>query len=142
MFFVGRSFRNLFASTIVICIDSIDWQHEKDRFILEWRAGWPIWSVVLLPACRYIFKTSTLQLTRRPFFKHFSKTQQEKNSQNSKTQPVFSSKLRKFSRKLNFSATLLSESEIKNSKNSTKLRIFSQNSVFRQIHLRPHPHKC
>ena len=93
-------------------------------------------------------RTSTFSLYHRIgvkpgfFFEHFSKTQQEKNSENSKTQPVFSSKLRIFSRKLNFSATLLSESEIKNSKNSTKLRIFSQNSVFRQIHLRPHPHKC
>ena len=54
----------------------------------------------------------------------FGKTQPNENSKIFKTQPILSAKLGTFFRKLSFPATLFSESETKNSKNSTKLTKF------------------
>ena len=55
-------------------------------------------------------------LTSGFFLNIFAKTQPDENSKKFKTQPIFSPKLRTFYRKLDFPATLLSKSVIKNSK--------------------------
>ena len=92
--------------------------------------------------------TSRLYLVRL-FLDIFSKTQLDENLKNFKTQPIFSAKLKIFPRKLSFPATLLSKSEIKNSKFSKTQAIFfknsldlTQNSIFRQPQLLLLPQKC